>query len=133
MTRRSCASQGSTSAKLRSKVSIPPWRATNGGPSGSPCSSNQMGTPSISCWVMFLETSAGTANHRPCLAKAREQIRFRDRGVGGVVRSDEGLLTEDRSERLGRQVAPERLFDLAGVGHQRAPLAFDDGADVDHG
>ena len=45
MTWRSCVSQGRTSRKLPSNVTMPPWRATSGGPSGLPRSSNHMGTP----------------------------------------------------------------------------------------
>src|SRR5262245_45929635 len=37
---------------------MPPCRAMSGGPVGSPCSSYQMGTPSISSWGMPLRRSA---------------------------------------------------------------------------
>jgi len=49
------------------------------------------------------------------------------------VRSDESLFTKDGFERLGREVGPEGLLDLAGVGGERDPLSFDDGTDVDGG
>ncbi len=48
VSRRPCVSHGSTSPKVPSEVVSPPWRTTSRGPSGSPCSSYQMGTPSIS-------------------------------------------------------------------------------------
>src|SRR6478735_500231 len=67
------------------------------------------------------------------LSQPGEQVRFGKRRAGGVLRSDEGLLTEERAERTGRHATPERFVHLAGVRGERHALSFDEGTDVDHG
>src|SRR5207237_8403200 len=85
--------------------------------------------------VRIWSTCRGLHNLPPPvrLTQPDEKVRLRERRACGVVRADEALLTEDRSERPGRQVGPERLLDLAGVGGERGALSFDKRTDVDSG
>src|SRR3954468_1209296 len=90
-------------------------------------------SPSRTSTGSWQRSTSRSKQRRSRLAQAGEEVRLRERRASGVVRSDERFLTKDRSERLGWQVAPERLLDLAGVGGEGGSLPFDDGTDVDDG
>src|SRR4051812_43515315 len=58
--------QGRTPPKLPWKVTMPPCTATSCGPSGSPCSAYQMGTPSISSMGHAVPTLEAVQTYRLC-------------------------------------------------------------------